>query len=90
MVRSAKGDNFYKHLIDVYTEACKRTTQINALKFVDYYCEVYEPHQKNFIGWDLAFTLYDEKKRVQRIGTRWYACLLKYWPLSCPSCILSI
>ena len=67
--------NFNKYLIEIYTILEDRIGLDRTLKFLDYYYGRYEPHNRSFIDWKLALALYDDVVRVNKIGTKWYACV---------------
>lgn len=74
MVRQSTS-NFDAHCADIYGILRELYGSGIALEFIDYYYATYIDLDKSFIDWKLAFIMYDERKRVSRIGTRWYACV---------------
>lgn len=67
--------NFDKHCLEVFEIVRRKHGLDVGLKFIDYYYGVYKDYDRSYLDWKLAFTLLDDRKRVERIGTRWYACV---------------
>lgn len=68
-------NNWGKHKFEVAQIISKKYGDKYSRKFLEFYSDRYDKHDRSFLDYRLAFWLLDDYKYVEKIGTRWYACV---------------
>jgi len=67
--------NYEQHKMDIFNAIAKRYGEKRAKKFIDVYSSRFDKPGRSFIDYKLAYWLMDDLAYVNRIGTKWYACV---------------
>jgi hypothetical protein len=67
--------DYAQHKIDVFNEIKSSYGEEKAKRFLEVYSSRYDKYGRSFIDYKLAFSLMDDIIYLDRIGSRWYACV---------------